>query len=197
MTANLEKQPISDESNAQPKSKSQPIPENPCTQPIPTSLLVSDESNAQPKSTSQPIPENSCTQPIPANLPVSNTSWHQPYPQNQSVTGGYYNQPAPNNQQNSSIIINNVSPNNLVPKYKWRAFFLCLFLGGLGVHKFYEGKSGQGVMYLLSTLILGPFTLGIMNILVLICVFVDLIIMFCCFFINLVQNSTRSFFHCS
>lgn len=34
------------------------------------------------------------------------------------------------------------------PKDKWVAFFLCLFLGFLGVHKFYEGKIGMGILYL-------------------------------------------------
>ena len=35
-------------------------------------------------------------------------------------------------------------------------FFLCLFFGGIGAHKFYEGKIGMGILYL--------FTLGILGI---------------------------------
>lgn len=31
---------------------------------------------------------------------------------------------------------------------KWVAFCLCLFLGPLGAHKFYEGKIGMGILYL-------------------------------------------------
>lgn len=33
-------------------------------------------------------------------------------------------------------------------KNKWTAFLLCLFLGYLGAHKFYEGKIGMGILYL-------------------------------------------------
>ena len=33
---------------------------------------------------------------------------------------------------------------------KWVAFFLALFLGGFGAHKFYEGKIGMGILYLLT-----------------------------------------------
>lgn len=39
---------------------------------------------------------------------------------------------------------------------KWTAFFLCLFFGGFGAHKFYEGKIGSGILYL--------FTFGIFGI---------------------------------
>ena len=32
-------------------------------------------------------------------------------------------------------------------KRKWTAFFLCLFLGMFGAHKFYEGRIGMGILY--------------------------------------------------
>ena len=35
------------------------------------------------------------------------------------------------------------------PKNKLAAALLALFLGGLGVHKFYLGKTGMGLVYLL------------------------------------------------
>lgn len=40
---------------------------------------------------------------------------------------------------------------------KWISFLLCLFLGGLGAHKFYEGKLGMGILYLFT---LGLFGIG-------------------------------------
>ena len=40
-----------------------------------------------------------------------------------------------------------VGPN---PKNKWVALLLCFFLGMFGVHKFYEGKKGMGVLYLFT-----------------------------------------------
>lgn len=33
-------------------------------------------------------------------------------------------------------------------KDKWVAFTLCLLLGMFGAHKFYEGKTGMGILYL-------------------------------------------------
>ncbi len=33
---------------------------------------------------------------------------------------------------------------------KWVAFLLCLFLGVLGIHKFYEGKIIFGLIYLFT-----------------------------------------------
>ena len=50
-------------------------------------------------------------------------------------------------------------------KSKWVAFFLCLFLGYLGIHKFYEGRVLLGIVYLCTG---GIFGIG---------VFIDLIIL--------------------
>ncbi len=63
------------------------------------------------------------------------------------------------------VVINNanqnMSTNTVVvdgrAKDKWVAFFLCLLLGYLGAHKFYEGRTGQGILYLLT---LGLFGIG-------------------------------------
>ena len=46
-----------------------------------------------------------------------------------------------------------------LPEYrnKWVTAALCFFLGGLGVHKFYEGKIGMGILYLFT---LGLFGIG-------------------------------------
>ncbi len=59
-----------------------------------------------------------------------------------------------------NIVINNANQNvntniNGHARYrkeinKWVAFVLCVLLGILGAHKFYEGKIGMGVLYLLT-----------------------------------------------
>ena len=40
---------------------------------------------------------------------------------------------------------------------KWVSFFLCFFFGYFGVHKFYEGKTGMGVLYIFTA---GLFCIG-------------------------------------
>ncbi|MGI6743321.1 MAG: NINE protein [Eubacteriales bacterium] len=44
-----------------------------------------------------------------------------------------------------------------VQKDKWLAFALCFFFGYLGAHRFYEGKIGTGILYLLT---FGLFGIG-------------------------------------
>ena len=51
--------------------------------------------------------------------------------------------------------INNVVSTNGKEKNKWVAFSLCLFIGFLGAHKFYEGKTGMGILYILTGGLLG------------------------------------------
>ena len=37
-----------------------------------------------------------------------------------------------------------------MPKSKWVSFFLCLFLGVFGAHKFYEGRVLLGILYIFT-----------------------------------------------
>lgn len=44
-----------------------------------------------------------------------------------------------------------------VEKSKWVTFFLCLFFGWFGAHKFYQGKIGMGIIYIFTV---GLFMFG-------------------------------------
>lgn len=79
-----------------------------------------------------------------------------------------------------NVIINNTNANTntnnnaniasafgVRAKNKWIAFFLCLFLGYFGAHKFYEGRIGMGILYLFTA---GLFGIGwIIDCIVLLC----------------------------
>ena len=65
-----------------------------------------------------------------------------------------------------SIVINNSNANMNTntninggpvgkPKNKWVALLLCFFFGYLGAHKFYEGRIGAGILYILTVGIFG------------------------------------------
>ena len=79
------------------------------------------------------------------------------------------NQPQqPASQPNIVVNVSNANTNTnantnmgmypfMRPKNKWVAFFLCLFLGFLGAHKFYENKGGMGILYIFTA---GLFGIG-------------------------------------
>lgn len=64
------------------------------------------------------------------------------------------------------VIVNNTNTNTNAningygrrAKNKWVSLLLCIFLGFLGAHKFYEEKAGIGVLYLFT---MGVFGIGI------------------------------------
>ena len=67
-----------------------------------------------------------------------------------------------------SIVINNSNSNvngmqggypGVKMKNKWVSFLLCLFLDCLGAHRFYEGKIGTGILWLLTG---GLFGIGVL-----------------------------------
>ncbi len=75
------------------------------------------------------------------------------------------------NKSSPQVIINNSNTvNNVVGKKecnKWTSLLLCIFLGFLGGHKFYEGKVGMGILYIFTV---GLFGIGVI---------IDLIVILC------------------
>lgn len=72
-----------------------------------------------------------------------------------------------NNENSNSSVNTNTNTNANVngmggrfgrPKNKWVALILCAFLGFFGAHKFYEGKTGMGILYIFTG---GLFFIGV------------------------------------
>lgn len=83
-----------------------------------------------------------------ASLNPAQQVYQQPAPQ-PMIVNNYYT----NNVNSGNSVNVNVGGKNM--KNKWVAFFLCLFLGEIGAHKFYEGKIIMGLVYLFTGGLLG------------------------------------------
>lgn len=74
---------------------------------------------------------------------------------------GQAGQPQPQvviNNSNTNSNVNTITAGMLKKeKNKWVAVLLCLFLGLIGGHKFYEGKIGMGILYIFTV---GLFGIG-------------------------------------
>ena len=63
-----------------------------------------------------------------------------------------------NSDMNSNINTNQMNVPGRQMRNKWVALVLCIFLGYLGGHKFYEGKVGMGILYIFT---FGLFGIGV------------------------------------
>lgn len=54
------------------------------------------------------------------------------------------------NTNTNTNVNNNANGFTYAPKQKWVAFFLCLFFGYFGVHRFYVRKMGTGILWLFT-----------------------------------------------
>lgn len=72
----------------------------------------------------------------------------------EAATPNYNGMPAINIVNTNTNTNNNNNAVNMMPrgeaKKKWVAFALCILLGWLGIHKFYEGKVGMGILYAIT-----------------------------------------------
>ena len=61
-------------------------------------------------------------------------------------------------EESPQVVINNTNTNVVTAVTghskkrcdKWVSLLLCIFLGYFGAHKFYEGRTGTGILYLLT-----------------------------------------------
>lgn len=79
--------------------------------------------------------------------------YQQPYTQTPPPAGPQYAPPqyVQPGQPVYAVPVAPVYPYQVIsPSNRWIAFALCFFLGVIGIHRFYVGKVGTGILYILT-----------------------------------------------
>lgn len=101
-----------------------------------------------------------CNYQIPVQQPNNfQTNYQNPqmYPNqnmNYNYNNRYYQQQNPNYNRNRQRL---KQKRPVERKDKWTTLILCFFLGEFGIHRFYVGKTGTGILYLFT---FGLFGIG-------------------------------------
>lgn len=122
----------------------------PIQEEAPSIQPAEPQPEVQPAQEAAPEPEPA-PQPAPENPPVV-----QPAPANEQHTEN--TQHTESTSQSSAEYANATV---VSPKSKVAAGLLGIFLGGLGIHKFYLGYTKEGIIMLLISLIAGCITCGV------------------------------------
>lgn len=131
--------------NAQPNYSQQNY-----AQPNNTQPNYAQPNYGQPNNTQPNYSQPNYGQPNNAQPNYSQPNYSQPNYSQPNYTQPNYAQP--NYAQPYVQPVGLVSPCN-----RWVAFALCFFLGGIGIHRFYVGKIGTGILYIFTA---GLFGIG-------------------------------------
>ena len=106
-----------------------------------------------------------CGEPLAAMPPPPAQPYQQPHQQYQQPYGQPYIQVPPPLVYVQQPIYQNSSPYNpsWPIKSKVAAGILAILVGGLGIHKFYLGKVGKGILYLLFCWTAIPGIIGLVE----------------------------------
>ena len=89
-----------------------------------------------------------CGEKIPVDAVICTKCGRQVEKTENAASGIVINNVASSSASASAAASASSAPTGVRLKNKWVSFFLCLFLGYLGAHKFYEGRIGMGILYL-------------------------------------------------
>lgn len=108
-----------------------------------------------PKATSEPTNASTTVVSTAAPTPVAAPAPVQPTIVINNITSNTNTNTNTNTNRNTNVNTVHVHAGKLCRK--WTAFWLCLLLGVVGAHKFYEGKTGMGILYIFTC---GLFGIG-------------------------------------